>query len=93
MTDERLQQFSDQKVRLVFGGRAVVGTLITGYRAQIGVRAPYAIQWYDVNPTLGTKEERLVAIPSAEAVESVELVNEDVAAEIEDEAEDEQTPG
>jgi hypothetical protein len=34
-----------------------------------------------------------VAIPSAEAVESIELVDEDVADEIEDAAEDSQTPG
>lgn len=93
MTDEELQQFSDQKVRLVCGGRTIVGTLITGFRAQLAVQAPYAIQWYDVNPTLSAKEERLVAIPGADAVESVELVDEDVAAEIENEAEDEQTPG
>lgn len=93
MTDDELTQFSDQKVRLVSGGRTIVGTLITGFRAQIAVQAPYAIQWYDVDPTLGAKEERLVALPGAEAVDSVELIDEDVAAEIEDEAKDEQTPG
>jgi hypothetical protein len=93
MTDEELQQYSDRKVRVVLGGRALVGTLVTGFRAQLAVKSPYAMQWYDVNETLGTKEERLVAIPSAEAVDSVELVDEDAAAEIEDEAEDEQTPG
>jgi len=93
MTDDELQRFSDQKVRLVSGGRTIVGTLITGFRAQIAVQAPYAIQWYDINPTLDAKEERLVALASAAAVESVELVDEDAAAEIESEAEDEQTPG
>jgi hypothetical protein len=93
MTDEELQEYADQNVRLITAGRTVIGKLITGTRAQVAVQAPYAVQWHDRNPTLGAKEERLVAIPSAEAVESIELINEDVAAEIQDVAEDAQTPG
>lgn len=93
MTDEELQTYADQHVRLAYGGRTVTGKLITGYAAQIRVNAPYAIQWYDENPSLGTKEERLVAIPHADAVESVEIVDESARTEISDAAEDAQTPG
>jgi hypothetical protein len=57
------------------------------------VQAPFAIQWHDVNSSLGTNEERLVAIPNAEEIESIEVVDESAKAEIKDVAEDEQTPG
>ncbi|HEX3672393.1 MAG TPA: hypothetical protein VHT92_11880 [Candidatus Cybelea sp.] len=93
MTDDELQQFADSTVRLTFDRQALTGKLITGFEAQVRVNAPYALQWHDLNPTSGTKEERLVAIPSAEVVESIELVNENVSEEIEDAAEDAQTPG
>lgn len=93
MTDEELQSYADANVRVTLGGRMLQGKLITGFAAQIGVNAPYAIQWYDVNTTSGTTEERVVAIPSAEAVEAIEFVDEPAAAEIEDAAEDAQTPG
>ena len=69
------------------------GKLLTGFEAQVRVKAPYAIQWHDVIPTLGTNEERLAAIPHAEAVELIELRDESATAEIENEAEDTQTPG
>ncbi len=93
MTDEELQSYADGNVRVTLGGRTLQGKLITGFAAQIGVNAPYAIQWYDVNPTSGTTEERVVAIPSAEAVEAIEFVHEQAAVEIEDAADDAQTPG
>ena len=93
MTDDELQSYADSHVRVTFGGQTLTGKLITGFAAQIAVKAPYAIQWHDVNSASGTNEERLVAIPSAEVVESIELVDEGVAAEIEDAAEDAQTPG
>lgn len=93
MTDEELQSYADGNVRVTLGGKTLQGKLITGFAAQVGVNAPYAIQWHDVNPTSGTAEERVVAIPSAEAVEAIEYVDEAVAAEIEDVAEDAQTPG
>ena len=76
MTDEELQSYADANVRVTLGGRMLQGKLITGFAAQIGVNAPYAIQWYDVNTTSGTTEERVVAIPSAEAVEAIEFVDE-----------------
>ncbi|HET6275094.1 MAG TPA: hypothetical protein VFE16_04050 [Candidatus Cybelea sp.] len=93
MTDEQLQEYAGQQVRLVSGGRTIAGKLLAGFEAQIRVKSPYAIEWYDVNPTLGTNEERLTAIPDAGAVESIEIVNESPNAEIEDVAEDAQTPG
>jgi hypothetical protein len=95
MTDEELQKFADMNVRLVYAGKSVEGKLIAGYTAQLRVNAPYAIQWYDINKTLGTHEERLVAIELAESVESVEILDEpaETAAEIEEVAEDAQTPG
>jgi len=93
MTDEQLQEYANQNVRLVVGGRTMTGKLITGFESQIRVKAPYAIQWYDVNPTLGTNEERLAAIPQADAVESIELVDESPREEIEEAAEETQTPG
>jgi hypothetical protein len=95
MTDEDLQRLAEQKVRITYGGQTVTGKLIVGFAAQVRVQAPYAIEWYDLNPTLGTNEVRLAAIASAAAVESIELVNEpeETKAEIEDAAEDAQTPG
>jgi hypothetical protein len=93
MTDEQLQEYANQDARLVVGGKVISGKLLTGFEAQVRVKAPYAIQWHDVNPTLGTNEERLAAIPHAEAVESIELIDESATAEIENEAEETQTPG
>lgn len=93
MTDEELQTYADGYVRLTLGGKTLTGKLISGFAAQVGVNAPYAIRWHDVNQSSNTEEVRLVAIPNAEAVESIELIDEDSAAEIKDEAEDAQTPG
>ncbi|MGA8576032.1 MAG: hypothetical protein WB609_10195 [Candidatus Cybelea sp.] len=93
MTDEQLEEYANQNVRLVAGGQTMTGKLITGYAAQIRVKAPYAIEWHDVNPTLGTNEERLAAIPHADAVESIELVDESASTEIEEAAAETQTPG
>jgi hypothetical protein len=93
MTDEDLQKFADQNVKLTYGGKTLVGKLIAGFAAQVAVEAPYAVRWYDVNPSLGTKEERLVAIPHAAAVDSIHLVNEEPRDEIIDAADDAQTPG
>ncbi|HEY2553714.1 MAG TPA: hypothetical protein VGI15_00560 [Candidatus Cybelea sp.] len=93
MTNEELERYANQKVRLVTGGRTLTGQLIAGFEAQIRVKAPFAILWHDVNPSLGTNEERLAAIPNAEEIESIEAVDESAKAEIKDEAEDAQTPG
>ncbi|HEY2473663.1 MAG TPA: hypothetical protein VGI19_02570 [Candidatus Cybelea sp.] len=93
MTGEELERHANQRVRLIAGGRTLVGKLIVGFEAQIGVKAPYAIQWYDVNPTLGTREERLTAIPHPEAIDSIEVVDESARDEIKDEAKEDQTPG
>jgi hypothetical protein len=93
LTDDDLRQFANGNVRLTFDGQTLTGKLIIGFEAQVRVNAPYALLWHDLNPTSGTREERLVAIPSAEAVESIELLDEDVSEEIEDAAEDAQTPG
>lgn len=95
MTDEELQKYANERVRISHGGQVLTGKLIAGFEAQLKVQSPYAIEWHDLNPTLGTNEMRLAAIPSAEAVESIEVVNqpEETKAEIEDAAEDAQTPG
>ena len=93
MTDEELQEYADCTVRITLGAGTLTGKLIIGFAAQVAVNSPYAVRSYDVNPTSGTREERFVAIPSAEDVRAVELVDEDVAGEIEDTAEDAQTPG
>lgn len=79
----------------MFAGRAVTGKLVVGFEAQLKVKAPYAIEWYDVDASLGTNEMRLAAIPDAGAVESIELLDvaEETADEIEDEADETQTPG
>jgi hypothetical protein len=42
---------------------------------------------------MGTKEERVAAIPDAGAIESIEVVDESAKAEIKEVAEEEQTPG
>jgi hypothetical protein len=93
MTNEELESYANQHVRLVAGGRTLTGQLIVGFEAQVRVQAPFAIQWHDVNSSLGTNEERLVAIPNANEIESIEVVDESAKAEIKDVAEDEQTPG
>lgn len=95
MTDEEVQSFANQRVRLSYAGHVVTGKLIVGFEAQTQVGAPYAIQWYDVNPELGVKEERLAAIATAEAIESIEAVDpaQEAREEIADAAEDAQTPG
>lgn len=95
MTDEELQAFTDQKVKLRYAGRDLSGKLIAGFEAQLSVKAPYAIEWSDKDSTVGTYEVRRVAIPFAEAVESIELLDESkcLDAEIEEEARDQQTPG
>ncbi len=95
MTDEELQKYANERVRISHGGQVLTGKLIVGFEAQLKVQAPYAIEWSDLNPTLGTNEVRLAAIPGAEAVESIEVVDEpeETRAEIEDVVEDAQTPG
>jgi hypothetical protein len=93
MTNEDLEHYANQRVRLVTGGRTLTGQLIVGFEAQVRVKAPYALQWYDVNPSMGTKEERVAAIPDAGAIESIEVVDESAKAEIKEVAEEEQTPG
>jgi hypothetical protein len=93
MTNEELEGYANQNVRVVIAGRTLIGQLIVGFEAQTRVKAPYAIQWHDINPSLGTNEERLAAIPNADEIESIEIVDESAKAEIEDAAEDAQTPG
>lgn len=93
MTDEELERYGNQYVRLIAGGKPLIGKLIMGFEAQVAVNAPYAIQFYDVNRTLGTREERLVAIPRAEAVDSIEIIDESARDEIKEEAAEDQTPG
>ena len=79
----------------MFAGRELTGKLVVGFESQLKVQAPYAIEWHDVDTSLGTNEMRLAAIHDAGAVESIELL--DVAAEtadeIVDEADETQTPG
>jgi hypothetical protein len=93
MTNEELEGYANQNVRVAIGGRTLTGQLIVGFEAQVRVQAPFAIQWHDVSPSSGTNEERLVAIPNAEEIESIEVVEESAKAEIKDAAEDAQTPG
>jgi hypothetical protein len=95
MTDEELQRFVDQRVRLTYGGQSLTGKLIAGFEAQLSVKAPYAIEWGDKDSVLGTYEVRRVAIPSAAAVESIEPLDESeyLGAEIEEDANEQQTPG
>ena len=93
MKNEELESYANQNVRLIIGGSTLIGQLIVGFEAQTRVKAPYAIRWYDINPSLGTSEERVAAIPNAQEIESIEIVDESAKAEIEDVAEDAQTPG
>lgn len=95
MTDEELLGFVDEKIRLSYRGRILTGKLISGFAAQASVNAPYAVEWSVGDPTLGTYEVRRAAIAAAEAVESVEIVNESeqLGAEINDVVTDTQTPG
>jgi hypothetical protein len=95
MTDDELQRFANEKVRLAFGGHTLTGKLVVGFEAQLKVQAPYALEWCDVDESLGTNEMRLAAIPDAAAVESVELadVAEETRDEIEEVADETQTPG
>jgi len=95
MTDEELQRFAGEKVRLTYRGSTLAGKLVVGFEAQLQVRAPYAIEWYDINETTGTNEMRIAAITDAGAVQSIEVLDlaEETKDEIEDEAEETQTPG
>jgi len=95
MTDEELQRFAGENVRLAFAGHTLTGKLVAGFEAQLKVQAPYAIEWYDVDEALGTNEMRLTAIHDAGAVESIELLDvaEETKDEIEEVADETQTPG
>jgi hypothetical protein len=93
MTDEELQRFCDQDVRLKIGDRILQGKLICGVEAQLALSIPYAIKTLRRNPSLETYDTHFDGIPYAEAVESAELVDEPVGEEIEDEVQDLQTPG
>ncbi|HEY6326645.1 MAG TPA: hypothetical protein VIW73_09075 [Candidatus Cybelea sp.] len=95
MTDEELQRFVGEKVRLTYEGSTLTGKLVAGFEAQLKVEAPYAIEWHDTNETTGTNEMRIAAINDAKAVGSIELLDvaEETKDEIEDEAEETQTPG
>jgi hypothetical protein len=95
MTDSELQKFAGARVRLTYRGQTLEGKLLEGFTAQLDVAAPYALQWYAENPSLGVKEERITPIASADAVESIEYANEaqEARAEIDDDLEQERTPG
>jgi|HubBroStandDraft_5_1064220.scaffolds.fasta_scaffold19284_3 hypothetical protein len=95
MTDSELQRFAGARVRLTYGGQTFEGKLLDGFTAQLDVQAPYAIQWYADNAALGVKEERITPIASADAVEHIEYADKDEAAdaEIEDDLDEERTPG
>jgi hypothetical protein len=95
MTDSELQKFAGARVRLTYRGQSLEGKLLEGFTAQLDVDAPYAIQWYADNPTLGVKEERITPILSADAIERIEYANqaEEADAEIEDDLDEERTPG
>ncbi|MBV9720189.1 MAG: hypothetical protein JOZ77_12790 [Candidatus Eremiobacteraeota bacterium] len=95
MTDDELEPFVGENVKIVYNGQTLAGKLIGSFAAQVKVQAPYAIEWTDFNDALGTNEVRVAAIHSAEAIQSIELVNEakETKAEIEDAVEDAQTPG
>lgn len=95
MTDEELQQFAGQRIKLTYNGQALSGKLIEGFEAQLRVNAPYAIEYFEQNPTLGTDDLRTIPIRNVEGVESVEALDESefLDAEIEGEAKDQQTPG
>ncbi len=73
MTDSELHKFAGARVRLTYRGQTLVGKLLEGFTAQLDVDAPYALQWYSDNPSLGAfKEERITPIQSADAVEAIE---------------------
>jgi hypothetical protein len=95
MTDTELQKFAGARVRLTYRGQTLEGKLLEGFTAQLDVAAPYAIQWYSDNPSLGVKEERITPIASAEAVERIEYADdtEEADAEIEGDLDAERTPG
>jgi hypothetical protein len=95
MTDSELQKFAGARVRLTYRGQSLEGKLLEGFTAQLDVDAPYAIQWYADNATLGVKEERITPILSADAIEHIEYANEaeEADAEIEHDLDEERTPG
>ena len=95
MTDSELQKFAGAQVRLTYRGQTFEGKLLDGFTAQLDVEAPYAIQWYAENSSLGVTEERITPIASAEAVESIDYANEarETESEIRDEIDEERTPG
>lgn len=95
MTDSELQKFAGARVRLTYRGQTLEGKLIDGFTAQLDVKAPYAIQWYADNPSLGVREERITPIASADAVDSIEYVNDaaEARSEIDEDLEEERTPG
>jgi hypothetical protein len=95
MTDEELQEFLDQPVRLTYAGQSLTGKLISGFEAQLSVKAPYAIEWSHRNERVGALELHRVGIPSAERVESIEALSESALqdAEVEEAVKDQQTPG
>jgi hypothetical protein len=93
MTDEELQTFCNQIVRLKSGEGLLTGKLVCGSEAQLTIRMPYAIETSVSNASLGTYDTHWVGIKDADSVESVELVDEPVDEEILDAAEDAQTPG
>jgi hypothetical protein len=93
MTDEDIQRHAGHVVRISCGGRTVTGKLIAGREAQLKARAPYAIQWHDLTPSLGMSEERLAGIPRAETVDSIEVAAEESGSQIEDAVEGAVIPG
>lgn len=95
MTDSELQRFAGARVRLTYRGQTLEGKLLDGFTAQLDVDAPYAIQWYADNASLGVKEERVTPILSADAVEAIEYADpaQEADAEIRDDIEEERTPG
>jgi hypothetical protein len=93
MTDEDLQRHAGHVVRINCGRRTVTGKLIAGREAQLKARAPYAIQWHDLTATPGANGERLAGIPRAEAVDSIEIADEESGAKIEDAVEGALIPG
>ena len=95
MTDAELQKFAGARVRMKYRGQTLEGKLIDGFTAQLDVDAPYAIQWYADNPSLGVKEERVTPIQSADAIESIQYADEakEANTEIRDDLEEERTPG
>jgi hypothetical protein len=93
MTDEELQQYCGQRVRLQLAGRTLDGELVCGAEAQIAVSKPYAVKSITRNPAMSTSDTHLQGIAHAENVESIELLDERADEEIAEVAEDAQTPG